>query len=214
MFKYAAVLLLALVALSQASDQYTHQYSQTATQGWDFAQGGKVTLHMRCGDLRILPTSDSRISLSYTMHSNHSDFIGKVKPEFHVTASEANLLLEAPRNGNIDVELKVPARSNLYVRVFAGDISIGQIEGNQDVETHAGDIAIQMPEPVNYGLVEASTHAGDVSASFGKSKGWVGNSLKYDGPGQYRVHAHTFAGDIGFEEPKTAKLEEPCKCEK
>lgn len=210
MFKHAALLLLALVPLSRASDQYT----QTATQSWDFAPGGRIELHMLCGDLRIVPANDSRISLSYTMHSNHPDFIRKVKPEFEVTASDAILRLEAPRNGNIDVELKVPARSDLYVRVFAGDISVGQIEGNQNVETHAGDIAIQLPEHLNYGRVDASTHAGDVSAPFGKTRGWIGSSLEYDGGGKYRVHAHTFAGDIGFEEPESAKLEEPCKCEK
>jgi DUF4097 and DUF4098 domain-containing protein YvlB len=202
--------MLAVAPLCQANDNYT----KTATQSWDFAQGGKVELHMRFGDLRVVPTTDSQLSLSYTIHSNHTDFIGKVKTDLSVSGSHAVLRLDAPRNGNIDVELKVPVHSDLYMRVSAGDISVGQIEGNQNVETHAGDILIQVPEHQNYSWVEASTHAGDVSAPFGKPKGWVGNSLKYEGTGQYRVHAHTFAGDIGFEEPKTAKLEEPCKCEK
>ena len=210
MFKYVALFVLAVVPLALANDQYT----QTATQSWDFAPGGRIELHMHYGDLQIVPSSDSRISLSYTMHSNHSDFIRKVVPDFEVTASNAILRLEAPHNGNVDVELRVPARSDLYVRVSAGDISVGPIEGNQNVETHAGDIEIQLPEHLKLARVDASTHAGEVSAPFGKTHGWIGNALKYDGGGQYRVHAHTFAGDIGFEQAETARLEKVDKPDK
>ncbi len=218
MLKHAAVPLfvvplilvsLTSVALSQAADDPTHTYSQTATQTWDFAQGGKVELHLRAGDLRILPASDSRISIQYTMQSNHPDFIGKVKPEFDVKGSNATLRLEAPDNGNIDVELKVPEQTDLYVRVAAGDIIIGQIAGNQNVESHAGDILIRVPQQLNYGSVDASTHAGEISAPFGRGKGWIGNSIKYQGQGQYRVHVHTFAGDISFQEPESAQLRVP-----
>jgi len=91
---------------------------------------------------------------------------------------------------------------------------IGQINGNQNVETYAGDILIRVPQQRNYGSVDASTHAGEISAFFGKSKGWIGNSLKYQGQGQYRVHVHTFAGDISFQEPESAQLEVPRKSEK
>jgi len=44
--------------------------------------------------------------------------------------------------------------------------------------------------------VDASTHAGDVAAPFGQPHGWIGNSLKYQGTGAYRIHAHTLAGDV------------------
>lgn len=210
MLKNAALFVLAVVPLSLANDNY----SQTATQSWDFAQSGKIELHMQYGDLRVVPSNDSRITLSYTMHSKHSNFVRKVVPDFEVKSSTAILRIEAPRNGNIDVELKVPARSDLYVRVSAGDINVGPIEGNQNVETHAGDIEIQLPEHLSLARVDASTHAGDVSAPFGKTKGWIGNSLKYDGGGRYRVHAHTFAGDIGFSGPETARMEKVDKLEK
>lgn len=203
MFKYVALLVLAVVPWSVADDHY----KQTATQSWDFVQGGRIELHLHYGDLRVVPTNDTRISLRYTMHSNHSGFIRKVVPDFEVTAANATLRIEAPRDGNVDVELAVPSRSDLYVRVSAGDISLGSIDGNQNVETHAGDIQIHLPEHLNLARVDASTHAGDVFAPFGKAKGWIGNSLKYDGGGQYRVHAHTFAGDIGFVVAETAQTD-------
>ncbi|MGA9644132.1 MAG: hypothetical protein WBQ72_22235 [Terriglobales bacterium] len=200
------IVVSALVSLSYASDEPTHTYSQTATESWDFAPGGRLELHLHAGDLRIVPAIDSRISIRYTMQSNHADFIGKVKPEFDVKGPSAVLRLEAPDNGNIDVELQVPAQTDLYVRLGAGDIIVGPIGGNHDVETHAGDIQIRVPQPLNYGWVDASTHAGNISAPFGRGKGWIGSSLKYRGQGKYRVHVHTLAGDISFQEPESAQM--------
>jgi DUF4097 and DUF4098 domain-containing protein YvlB len=100
----------------------------------------------------------------------------------------------------MDVELRIPAHVNLYVRVSAGDVSIDPVEGSLDVETHAGDIRIKLPEHMDLGMVDASTHAGDVNAPFGKPHGWIGGKLEYDGGGKYRIHAHTLAGDIDLEE--------------
>src|SRR3974390_1228746 len=103
MFRHAALLLVALVPFSSATDKYT----KTATQSWDFEQGGKIELHVRYGDVRIVPSNDSRISLSYTMHSQHASFMNKVEPDFHLLGSNATLALHAPHDGSIDVELRV-----------------------------------------------------------------------------------------------------------
>jgi hypothetical protein len=205
MFKYAAVLLLAIVPLCQAKEQF----AKTNVQSWDFSQGGTVELRLGHADVHIVPTNDTRISLSYTMHSRHSGFLRKVEPTFHITGQNAHLTLKSPRDGNIEVELKVPVRTDLFVRLSAGDVNVGPIQGNHDVETFAGDIAFHLLDAAFYGPVDASTRAGDVSAPFGRTKGWIGNSLKYEGPGKYRVHAHTFAGDVNFQAPQTAQAAEP-----
>lgn len=213
MLKRAAI-LLPLVLLVLVPSGLASNFTQSASQSWDFAPGGKVELHLMAGDLRIVSTSEPQISIQYTMRSNDADFAGKVRPEFDVRGSNAVMRLGAPRNGSIDVELRVPRRCDVYLRVFAGDISVGQIEGNLNVETHAGDIKILLSDVLSYSMVDASTRAGDVSAPFGKAHGRIGNSLKYEGQGQYRAHAHTLAGDISFEQPTSARLDEPSKCEK
>lgn len=205
MFKYAALLLLAVVPLAQAKEQF----AKTNVQSWDFPTGGKVELRVRTGDVRIVPTDDTRISLSYTMHSNHAAFMQKVEPTFHIIGQNAHLTLKAPRDGNIDVELRVPVHTDLFVRLTAGDVNVGPVAGNHNVETFAGDIAFHLLDSEDYGPVDASTRAGDVSAPFGHAKGWIGNSLKYEGNGKYRVHAHTFAGDVNFQPPTTAQVEAP-----
>src|SRR5437016_13797667 len=80
------------------------------------------------------------------MHSNHSDFDRKVEPQFEVKGSKAVLTLKAPHSGNTEVNIKLPARTDIYLRVSAGDITLGPIEGNKDLETHAGDIDIDIAQ--------------------------------------------------------------------
>jgi hypothetical protein len=137
------------------------------------------------------------------MHSNHSDFIQKVEPRFDVKGSKATLRLKAPRNGAVDVDLKVPSQTGVYIRLSGGDVTLGPIEGNKDVETHAGDIDIKIFRKASYGPVDASTRVGDVATAFGEPHGWLGHSFKYHGAGQYRLHAHTFAGDVKLQGPET-----------
>lgn len=212
MLKKAALFLLAIAVLAAVPlAQATEQFAKTNVQSWDFPEGGKVELRVRCGDVHIVPSSDTRISLSYTMHSNHAGFLRKVEPTFHIAGQNAHLTLKAPRGGNVEVELKVPVRTDLFVRLSAGDVKVGPIQGNHNVETFAGDIAFRLLQNELYGPVDASTRAGDVSAPFGRTKGWVGNSLRYEGPGKFHLHAHTFAGDVNFEAPTTARVEAPVK---
>lgn len=194
---------LFLVSLCFANDKY----SETKTQSWNVADGAKLDVQLRFGDLRIITSSDPRLSITYTTHSNHASFGSKVEASFLVTPNDAALKLNAPRGGSVDVELRVPSRSNLHVRVSAGDVSIDPVEGSLDVETHAGDIRIRLPEHVDLGMVDASTHAGDVNAPFGKAHGWIGSKLDYDGGGKYRIHAHTIAGDIDFEQPNVDRAD-------
>jgi hypothetical protein len=177
-----------------------NQYTETREQTWDFASGGRVELHMRYGDLTVLPARTDHISIRYKMQSEHSDFIPKIATRFEIGPSTAVLRIDAPRDGSVDVELTVPRNSNLLLRVAAGDIVIGPIDGDKNVETYAGDIRIELPEQFDTGPVDARTHAGDVISPWGKPHGWVGGALKYDGGGKHSIRAHTYAGDIELKE--------------
>jgi hypothetical protein len=198
---FLALVFLALVPFCHGDDKY----SKTSTQSWAFVPAGQVELHVRYGDVHIMPADDAHLAITYTVHSNHADLLEKVEAQFEVNGAKAVLTLKAPRNGNAEVDVKVPARTDIYLRLEAGDIKLGRIEGNKDLETHAGDIDVDLIDPASYGPVDASTHAGDVVAPFGKPHGWIGNSLNYQGTGSYRIHAHTLAGDVTFHSAKTAE---------
>jgi hypothetical protein len=208
MLRRLAVLLLLSVRLCSANNHY----AETREQTWDFAGGGRVVFHMRYGDLKVSPTQDDHLSVSYTMQSDHSDFISKVTTRFEISSTAALLRIDAPRNGSINVELKVPQSSNLRLRVTAGDVTVGPIEGDEDVETEAGDIRIDLPEHFDAGAVDARTHAGDVTAPWGEPRGWLGGSLKYDGAGKFSIHVRTLAGDIELTEQDGVEARK-CPCD-
>jgi hypothetical protein len=138
MLQRIALVPLALVPFCHGDDRY----SKTNAQTWEFAPAGQVELHVRYGDVHIVAGDDSHLSISYTMHSTHADFIPKIEPQFEVKGAKAVLALKAPRNGSTEVDLTVPARTDIYLRLQAGDIRLGPIAGNKDLETHAGDIEV------------------------------------------------------------------------
>jgi hypothetical protein len=76
MFQKTALVLLGLIPLCYGNDKY----SKTDAHSWHFLPAGQVELRVRYGDVHVLPAQDSQISITYTMHSDHPDFIHKVEP--------------------------------------------------------------------------------------------------------------------------------------
>jgi len=191
-----AIMLLAVTPVCSAGSKY----HETQTQTWSFAPGGHVELRLRGGDVHVIRAEDpSHITIRYTMESNHESFAHKVQARFQVTSSVADLKFAAPLDGSVDVELEVPAETGLYIRAKGGDLSVTGIEGDEDLQTVGGDITLELPAEAKFYRVDASTHAGDIENSpFGDPKGWVGSKIHFRGDGKYRLHAHTFAGDIRF----------------
>jgi hypothetical protein len=196
MIKKLTVLLLAIAPVCSANYNYTETKSQT----WEFAPGGRVELHLKGGDIHVVPAPDSsHIVIRYTMESEHKDFARKVRPLFEVTSSSALLRFASPTNGSVDVDLEVPTQTSILIRVKGGDVTISGIEGDQDIRTIGGDIDLDLPVNEKFYRVDASTHVGEIHNSpFGRPRGWLGSKVRFRGEGKYRLHAHTFAGDIRF----------------
>jgi hypothetical protein len=92
--------------------------------------------------------------------------------------------------------IEVPARSDVHLRVRAGDVRIEGIEGNKDVRMTAGDLHIEV-KPGSLRHVHASVTIGDLNArSLGIEKDGFRNSLDWFGAGQYTLDARLFAGDV------------------
>src|SRR5205823_6249789 len=98
------------------------------------------------------------------------------------------------KNSRFVIEL--PPRSDIRLNVHAGDVKITGIEGNKEVQMTAGDLDIDIGSG-SYNRIEASTTFGDLDAHpLHISKGGIGRSFKWNGPGQYELRAHLFAGDL------------------
>ena len=101
-----------------------------------------------------------------------------------------------PRN-DVSITVQVPVQSNLVVRVFAGDVEVRDVVGDQDVELNFGALRIGVSDATRYATVKASVSSGEINAKpFGESHGGLFRSLEKSGNGKYKLRAYVGAGRL------------------
>jgi hypothetical protein len=191
-------LCLFLVPLCAAHDW---KYEETHSDTREFAAGGMLHVRLSVGDLQVRRGDGNKISLRYTVKSRHEKNVKEARVDFDVRGNDASIEFHAPYGSNteFDVELEVPANTNLYVHEKVGDLTVENIEGDKELELGVGDIRVAR-EPSGYRLVRASAGIGDVNSDgYGETTGWLGKTLKYHGDGKYELLAHVGVGDITLE---------------
>ncbi len=185
----AACFLLAVVAAAEPQSVPGRAESS-------FTSGSNLAMHLGAGDYHIRSGAGDKIVVTYT--TRDEDQLKKVKVEVRAREDGSELWVSGPHK-NFEVTIEIPARTNLWVRLSAGDLEVKGIEGNKDIENHVGDVKVDVTDPHDYGLVDASVHVGDLNASpFGNAKGWLGGKLRIQGSGPYRLHAHVDVGDLNL----------------
>lgn len=162
-----------------------------------FNSGGKLRMELGAGDVEIVGGKENKVIVTYT--TSKPEQAKDVRVEADMKDSWGTLKVHGPHN-NFHYKIEIPEKTNLYVRMSAGDLRISGIEGNKDVESHAGDLTIKLDDPKKYGEVDASVRMGDLSLpAFGVSKGGIGRSWRKNEKGEYRLHVHLGAGDLTVE---------------
>jgi hypothetical protein len=82
--------------------------------------------------------------------------------------------------------IEVPRKTDLRIRMSAGGLSIGDVEGNKDIEVITGNLELNSLRPQDYAQADFSVRIGDVYAPL----------FKTTGSGKYRLHAHVGVGDL------------------
>ena len=160
-----------------------------------FSQNGRIRMDLSAGDYRISGSPDDRIRLEWSLRD--PAHLPRVKARADVRDREATITTDAPSNKGLKVVIQVPKQADLYVRLTAGDLRIEGIQGNKDVELHAGDMRIDVGRAEDYRNVDASVWAGDITAPpFQVNKGGLFRSFDWRGKGPYRLHAKLKAGDL------------------
>lgn len=194
----AVLLCLVLVPLCAASDW---NYEESHTDSRDFVAGGSLHVRLSVGDIQIRRGTTNKINLRYTVKSRREHNVKDAHVDFEIRGNDANLEFHAPHSGNtqFDVELEVPANTNLDVHEKVGDMTVEDIEGDKDLELSVGDIRVANGHS-GYRVVHASAGIGDVNSDgYGSTSGWLGKTLKYHGDGKYELRAHVGVGDITLE---------------
>jgi hypothetical protein len=188
----AVFLLLASVAFGQ-----TQETTNLPHQGFEanLASGATLRLHLHEGDFRVVGIDSEKISI----HVEGKNLEQAKNIQFHLkrSGSAVDLKLSNVPKKELQVTIEIPKSTNLYARMRGGDLSVQDVAGDKDLELTGGDLTIQVGSPEDYSHVDLSVKFGDVSGTqFGDPKGWLGNSVRKDGNGKYKLHAHVMAGDL------------------
>lgn len=159
-----------------------------------FMANGQIRLDVCPSGARVVGTSDDLIRVSYTSRDGNDH---DVKVRIKVDGQRAGVKVTGCPHNNFQLNIEVPKSSDLYARMFAGQLNVDNLSGDKDVELHFGQLTMELGKAEDYKHVDASVMSGDLQASaFNVSKGGLFRSFDQDGPGKYRVHAHVGAGQI------------------
>ena len=165
-----------------------------------FVFGEKIRFKLGPGDITIIGSEQKRIRVTYRCHSEGD--AKEVRIAMKASESEAVVEVHGPKNNcrnSFHATIEVPSLSHLYGRMLAGNLEVKGVKGDKDFELHAGNLDIEVGSPDDYGPVDASVLFGGLDApAFHVDKGGIARSFKHHGPGQYRLHAHTGAGEVSL----------------
>ena len=187
--------LLAVLTLSAsflfAQDVRVEDIGKSPTEA-RFVRGGAIRMDLCSSGIDVIGEDSDRIRVSFDNHRGND-----LKVRIETTGNRAELKVTGCPRNNFQLRIEIPKTSDLYVRMFAGQLEIKGIAGDKDVQLHAGELDMEIGEAKDYSRVEASVNTGEIDASpFGVSKGGLFRSFDRSGPGKYRLHAHVGAGQL------------------
>jgi hypothetical protein len=161
-----------------------------------FSEGGIVTLNLSSGDYTVRAGASDRIRVRWRAEDrDHDKDMRKIQVVTDVFERVLTIRTKGPTK-HARFTIEIPARSDVHLRVRAGDVRIEGIEGNKDVRMTAGDLYIDV-EPATLRHVHASVTFGDLEAGpLGVEKDGIRNKFDWFGAGQYTLDARLFAGDV------------------
>lgn len=190
--------ILALTALMAVPSAFAAQQARCDQPfSASFRGGNDLDLDIRSGDIEIVGSDEPEIQVTCEARGEPGG-TRDISIRFDDKGKVGRLEVSGGPRNDVRIRIRVPRHSNLVVRCPAGDLDVIGVQGHKDVSLRAGDLTIDVGNPAEYSLAEASVKAGDLNASaFGVHKGGLFRSFRHDNPsGKYRLRASLWAGDI------------------
>lgn len=160
----------------------------------DLAPGGEVKMRIQSSDLRIVGSDENKIRVHYWGDRRTPS---GVSVQLNSSGKTAKLNIQGGPSSDFHVEVQVPKRSDLYARMFAGEMNVSGISGDKDVEVNTGKLTVIIENPSDYRRVDGAVLTGNLNGeAFGVAKGGLFRSFEQKGPGEYRLHARVGAGEL------------------
>jgi hypothetical protein len=181
--------LLALpLTVAFAQNNHERRYELRPDPNWPLA------IELSSGDYQIVASESDSIAVMYQEDTPEQQ--SKVQVQIASGHGQNYLKIAGPKN-KFHVVIEVPRKTDLRVRMVAGDLRVGEVEGNKDIEIRAGNLELTAIRPQDYAKADFSVRVGDVNAPvFNASKSGFWRSFRTQGPGKYRLHAHVGVGDL------------------
>ena len=181
--------LLALpVTIAGAQNNHERRYELRPDPNWP------LTIDLGSGDYQIIPSESDSIAVIY------QDRVPEDQRRIEVQIGSGhgqNYLKIAGPKSNFHAVIEVPRKTDLRVRMAAGGLHVGEVEGNKDIEIRAGNLELNALRPRDYAKADFSVRVGDVNAPVFKAhKSGMWRSFKTFGPGKYHLHAHVGVGEM------------------
>lgn len=152
-----------------------------------------LEIELGSGDYQIVASASDSIAVVY---DEGTGAVRKVKVQIDSGHGQNHIKI-AGEKSNFHAVIEVPRRTDLRVRMSAGGLSIGDVEGNKDIEIVAGNLELNSLRPEDYAQADFSVRIGDVYAPlFKTAKTKLRQPFRTSGPGKYRLHAHVGVGDM------------------
>lgn len=156
-----------------------------------FEAGGKINFDFDGGAYEIKPAADNHIRVVV------NGALRNAKVDVTIDGDHADVKIKDTPHSNFNVTLEVPRTSDVVVRLSGGELKLGAITGNKDVESYAGNVEIAAGDPNDYSRVDAAVKAGELDARpFGGSKSGLMQDFTWSGSGKYTLRAHLGAGNL------------------
>src|SRR5262249_55999406 len=112
-------------------------------QEYSFSQGGAVRLQLSSGDYIVRAASGDRLVVRWRAESPEFERdMKKIRVQTDVSGNVATIRTEGPTK-HARITIDVPARSDLHLRMRAGDVRITGVEGNKDIHMTAAELKIE-----------------------------------------------------------------------
>jgi hypothetical protein len=189
----------ALLAYSIAGFAET-KISCSQTVSYPLQSRAVLMIDSKPAGLHIVGTDQVAIHVSCSAISDET--ATDVAFHFSPTANGGKLSIDGPRhqhgNNGLEIKIEVPRRTNLSIRMFAGQVTVEEVKGDKDIELGAGQITISSIHDGDYRDVDASVEVGEVQArAFGIDKGgFFRNFTRKNADGDYWLRAHVTTGQV------------------
>ena len=185
----ANFVLLAAIALASCSSRPDQPPVMRADK--PFAAGGGIELQLDGGDYVIRPSPDEHVRVSFAGNT------GNAVADLTTSSTHATLAIKDTPHSDFRATVEVPATADVTVQLGGGNLEIGAITGNKDIDSKAGNVTISIPNSKDYGTVDATVKVGNLDAGpFGNTGSGLSPHLKWSGSGKYTLRASLGAGNL------------------